>query len=135
MNKLLVKLLLCCTWMKCNWSAVCLLPTEYILFSWLLTMDMDFPASKPAATVTQSVKAFALQAEDWVFESLPRQTYVVITGIRKAALLEIKIYWSRFKLAELVKTEDVEHFLLKILPPQKHSLVNLVFVWIWMQLF
>ena len=89
-------------------------------------MDLDFPASKPAATVAQSVKAFAVQAEGWVFESLPRQTYVVITGIRKAATLEIKIYWSRFKLTELVKTEDFEHVLLKILPPQKYSLVWVV---------
>ena len=109
------------------WSAFCLLPTEYTLFSWLLTMNLDFPASKPAATVAQSVKTFALQAEGWVFVSLPRQSYVVITGIRKAAPLEIKIYWSRFKLTELVKTEDFEHFLLKIHPPQEYSLVNLVF--------
>ena len=30
----------------------------------------------------QSVKGLALQAESWVFESQPRQTYVVKTGQR-----------------------------------------------------
>ena len=33
-----------------------------------------------AAAVAQWVKAFTPQAEGWVFESHPRQTYVVKTG-------------------------------------------------------
>ena len=33
-----------------------------------------------AAWVAQRVKAFTSQEEDWLFESHPRQTYVVKTG-------------------------------------------------------
>ena len=32
------------------------------------------------AAVAQCVRAFAPQAEEWVFESQPRQSYVVKTG-------------------------------------------------------
>ena len=30
-----------------------------------------------AATVAQSVRAFALHTEGWVFESQPRQTFII----------------------------------------------------------
>ena len=44
------------------------------IYIWLFTQ------SNPAPVVAQRVRAFAPQAEGTVFESQPRQTYVVKTG-------------------------------------------------------
>ena len=47
--------------------------------------------SLEAAEVVQWVKAFAPQAEGWVFESQPRQTQVVRTGSESSTAKRQKI--------------------------------------------
>ena len=44
-----------------------------------LVCAVDFTYAR-AAAVAQWIRALAPQAEGWVFESRPRQTYVVKTG-------------------------------------------------------
>ena len=48
-----------------------------------------------AAAVAKSVRALALQAEGWVFEYQPRQTYVVKTGSDSSSAKRVSITGPR----------------------------------------
>ena len=43
-------------------------------------LNMEFISLKESRAVTQLFRAFASQAEGWVFQSQPRQTKVLKTG-------------------------------------------------------
>ena len=43
----------------------------------------------------------------------------ILLAHKKSRNQKIKVYWTQFKLIELIKNEDFEHLLLKILLQQK----------------